>query len=315
MNIIAIILIVIFVLILFIILIYFLLRQKNKEEEEVEPPIRQPSNVEIIPVDDETKPIVNNIVNNIGIRIAQGPFVITDSEGNLTTSWVNSREWVCQGLRVYSIHFKDLALTVDTVATGENLAPVSLQTYDKNNAAQQFYYTLEKILLVNNRSDYEISLQGLSVLLTNGSAKTYATFTNEDITLETTINFNGTVYPISNLTNARFQPDFTVVNYFTLLPTTTQTFIWNSGLRRITCSFGGVLSLQSEFDDLVQVIYTEANDNDVKKNAIVINGHVYFLGSDPNYCYLLLNNMSAIKLNTASIIEDTAEVPNRITLR
>src|SRR5690606_38132463 len=137
--------------------------------------------------------------------------------------------------------YTDLALTVEKLDTENNLITVSLQPYIEGNPLQQFYYTGEKILLYNTQ--YKITLQGLAVSKTTEFTKTFATFTREDLTIEETINFNGTIYPINNLVEARFQPDYIVVDYYTVAPTSMQSFIWNSGLRRITSSFGGVLSL------------------------------------------------------------------------
>lgn len=309
MDFLPIFLIIIFVLILFFFIIYFFLYQNTNKEEDVLNPT--PSNIEILQVDGNAT-VVNHVVRDIGIKIAQGPFITVDTEGNLRTSWHNSREWVCQGLRIHSIHYTDLALTVEKLDTENNLITVSLQPYIEGNPLQQFYYTGEKILLYNTQ--YKITLQGLAVSKTTEFTKTFATFTREDLTIEETINFNGTIYPINNLVEARFQPDYIVVDYYTVAPTSMQSFIWNSGLRRITSSFGGVLSLESEGPDVVNVLYVEPDNTDKKKDVVVIDKYVYFIGSNPDYCYLVLNNMSAIKIDTAFLVEETTEITDKLTL-
>lgn len=314
----------IIILIIAIVIILVVLPSDDDSQPEPEP---QPTNVENIKVGNTT--VTNHIFRNVGIKISQGPFIITDLEGNLTTSWVNTREWICQGLRVYSINHPNLTLTLDE-KLDENgnvqreqgdMITVSLQPYVENDSLQRFYSDGSNIIYYGyyEKSGSETvnlaNLYGLAIIWGKFTDK-YATFTTEDVTLEDTISFNGIIYDLQNLTMAHLDPDYDVVKYFAIEPSNDLVHIWNSGLRRITSSFGGVLSLADENEN-TRVIFVAPNPADKKQNSVVINGCVYFLGDNINFCHILVDNggeLGAVRIKTDQLLENTENIPNRVII-
>lgn len=294
-----------FFILLIVIIVLGGLNRKAEEEASIPP---QPSGRESLTADGVT--VENVIVTDSGIRIAGGPFIITDSEGNLITSWDNSREWTCKGFRIYSRFFPSLTLTIDTT---NSLYTVYLDSYLENNSTQRFYNDGTNIKFFTTEANTTYILQGLGVMK-NGTNHG-ATFTTSGVTLDNTILLAGVSYPLNNLTNASFMPDDIIItSFYSIGLGSDPEYYWNSGIRRISNSLGGVLALNSLGGESTEVIYMKNENNNVRQNAVVINNNVYFLGDDPAFCYLLLEDLVAFKIRTAYLVEETESFTDRINI-
>jgi len=307
------ILLIIFILLFCIgILIALYLLVFNNQDEEPSPPEPPPGEeIEIIEIDGVK--IENYVFLNSSLRIPGGPFITTNSNGELMTSLIPSNEWNCKGLRLWSINHENKSLGLDSkpLTTLGSITTFSLYDQNNSNNLQKVFNDNNNIIFFENYTQgYKNIIQGLGVVVYNSTDKVSSVRpTKSNITLESTINLGGNLYFIENLTNASMGTNeykIDVENYYNLDYIEDKIPIWNSLNRRVISSFGGVLSLNnfSPGDPEVEVVFKQYNSNDNLQNAVVINDTIYFLASqNEGYCYVLnqLNLNLSIELIAKAI--------------